>query len=151
MKLINEDVEFRISTSGAEAKYTDDGELFLRLCAKMKSSEKQEAFLIEIHFQCVAELICRAINFYESNHNQYEVVMLDEDKSDTEKFSGFYRVLDSHTLEASNRIYDPQASLKLKHYLVTGGDGYFEVIASSYFVAKIPSEGFVAQIPASGA
>ncbi|MEN9865206.1 MAG: hypothetical protein RL748_796, partial [Pseudomonadota bacterium] len=42
MKLVNEDTEFTISTTGAVAEYSDDGKLIIRLCAEKKSSEEQE-------------------------------------------------------------------------------------------------------------
>jgi hypothetical protein len=160
MKLVNEDTEFTISTTGAVAEYSDDGKLIIRLCAEKKSSEEQEIFSIEIHFERVAELICKTVNFYEVNYKEFEIVTSDGVSSDTGELSGFYRVLDSERLAASIKIYDPEFyrylnsqslefgkvayapknRLNLKHYLVVGGDGYFEIIASSYEIKVLSLE-----------
>ena len=77
--------------------------------------------------------------FKTSKYNEFEIVTPNGNSSD-EEISGFYRVLDSQLLKSSNKMYDPKDSLNLKHYLVTGGDGYFEVLASSYSVRKLPPE-----------
>ncbi len=140
MKLLNEDTDFRISTTGAVAEYSDDGELTIGLCAQTKGCISDEIFSIEINFKYVAEFICRTINFYEANYEEFEIVDCNGCKSERKEISGFYRVLDSQLLKSCNKKYDPKDRFNLKHFLVTGGDGYFEILASSYSVRKLPPE-----------
>ena len=140
MKLVNENTGFRISTTGADAKYTDDGEAAIRLCAS-KINDGDDVYLIEIQFKLVAEFVCKTVNFYELNYEGYQIVAEDESESrGDEILSGFYRVIDSSKLNSSINIYDPQNRFNLKHYLVAGGDGYFEVIASDYSLRVISKE-----------
>lgn len=156
MKLINEDTDFKISTTGAVAEYSDDGKVIIRVCAELKHREDLEIFPIEIHFQRVAELVCRTINFYKSNYDEFEIVMADDEENEDEELTGFYRICNSPWLEARKEIYDPEfykvinqqtleccnvaydsnVRLNLKHYLVAGADGYFELLASGYSVVK---------------
>lgn len=139
MKLLNESVEFRISTTGVEVKYTDDGESVIRLCAK-KINNEDELYLLEMQFQCVAEIDCKTINFYESNYKNYQIIGKDGvELHDGPTLSGFYKVIDSSKLASSKETYDPTGSLDLKHYLVTGGDSYFEILASGYSINVVSS------------
>ena len=136
MKIVSENIDFRISTTGVEVKYTDDGESTLRLCAK-KIGVENDVFVLEIDFQCVAELVCKTVNFYETNYGGYEIVSNNgRDLSNKSELSGFYRVIDSAKLESSKRTYDPTNALNLNHFLVTGGDSYFEIIAASYSIRR---------------
>ena len=140
MKLENENTGFRISTTGAEAKYTDDGEAAIRLYAT-KINDGDDAYLIEIQFKLVAEFVCKTVNFYESNYKGYQIIAEDDSEScDDEILSGFYRVIGSPKLDSSINIYDPKNRFNLKHYLVAGGDAYFEVLASDYSVRIISKE-----------
>ncbi len=137
MKLINETKIFNISTTGLDAKYNDSGEASLRLCVNFTNKISQS--LIELRFLNVAELRCKTINFYEAYHTKYEIVP--EPKGGSKHISGFYRICDSVYLEEVKGLYDPRNDLGLNHYLVTGGDGFCEVIASDYSVIPLsPSD-----------
>ena len=130
MKLINECEDVRVSTTGIEVKYSDDAEAILSLCAYAGFDAGSKLYKVNIRFALVAEVLCKTVNFYESNYKQFEIVSDSDSKSSD--ISGFYQVIDSSHLAKNKELYDPRNNLNLKHYLVVGGDGYCEILAASY-------------------
>lgn len=134
IKLKNEIKDYRISTSGMKVQYSDDGCLTIQ--ASGISEDGGKRFFLEISFTCVAESCCKTLNFYESKYEAF-VITPDADETRT-RVSGFYEVIDSEYLKEAVKEYDPMKRLNLKHYLVTGGDGYCEIVASSHAISKSP-------------
>lgn len=135
MKLKNENSEYTISSTNAEASYDDCGNASIML-GGYKNSSPEKYVQIKITFRIVAEFKCITLNFYEHNYMAYEIIS-DNNVDVNEESSGFYLVLNSKILQEMGKSYDPLNRLKLKHYIVTGGDGYFEIIASGYLIELI--------------
>lgn len=139
--------KYAISTVYLELVYRDSSNAKVKVEAiPLASIDKQKFVTIEIDFRTVAEAKCITLNFYESN---YENIYISKDvvaESSIREFeknnhleSGFYEVLDSEYLQKNIKKYDPKGSLNLKHYIVTGYDGYVELLASKYSVNEIDS------------
>ncbi len=133
LKLRNEQAEFTFASTGLESAYSDDGQATVRLTAR-RASEPGKLHRVELRFSVVAELACRTVNFHESLHGELQI----QDAGG--RHSGFYRVVDSQRLAAVRDGYDPRNRFDLKHYIVVGGDGYVELIASGYVLNATMAE-----------
>lgn len=132
--LVLKPIEFgyRISTVGLELTYTDSADAKIKVEALPIMGESTENYTsIEIHFSTVAEAKCITVNFYEMNYKGFAIL---EESETANGLTGFYEVMDSVYLQENIAKYDPKKRLGLKHYIVTGYDGYVELLASEYAV-----------------
>ena len=128
--------DYKISTTDLELVYTESGGVKVGVGAKpLKNVDSKKYANIEISFSIVAEVKCTTLNFYEFNYNGFS---FSEESGDENKYSGFYEVVNSNYLQEKVRIYDPRDRNNLKHYIITGYDGYVELIASTYEIKKLP-------------
>ncbi len=142
--------KFMISTVYLELFYNDSSSDSCNTKIKVEavplsSVDKQNYVTIEIGFSFVAEAKCVTLNFYESHYNDFSILeeTLSENSSESEykkshhPDSGFYEVVDSEYLQQNIKRYDPKGFLNLRHFIVTGYDGYVELLASTYCVNEI--------------
>ncbi|EPY14489.1 hypothetical protein [Paenibacillus alvei] len=127
--------EFKISTTDLKVVYTESDGVKVEVGAiPLKNPQNidwEKCVNIEICFPLVAEAKCVTVPFYENHYNGYHI-----DVPDQEKFHhlGFYEVVNSTYLQENVKKYDPKNRLGLRHYMITGYDGYVELIASTFSV-----------------
>ena len=127
-----EKIEFEISTTDLELVYTESGGVKVKVEAIPLVSINLRKFVsIEISFPIVVEAKCVTLNFYDHNYKNYSIIKGCFGEINL-TYSGFYEVVDSKYLQDNKKVYDPGDKLDLKHYVITGYDGYVELIASKY-------------------
>jgi hypothetical protein len=132
LELIPEQVDFIISTTYTEVRYTENKGVMVRLDTQRIGHDTYDATWIE--FDVVAEVKCTTLNFYELYHNSFSIKGDQKpwEQYGNNAFNGFYVVNNSTLLSNVNAVYDPKNRFDLKHYLITGNDSFIELIAGDY-------------------
>jgi len=126
---------YKISTTGLDLTYNESGGVEVEVGAKpLGNLNQEECVTIKISFPLVAEVKCTTVNFYEYNHESYDILTTTFDE--TMHHTGFYEVINSQYLREKIDKYDPKKRLNLKNYILTGYDCYVELIASKYLVLE---------------
>lgn len=140
-----ERIAIKIATTDVAVTYSERGGAVIEVGALTVdgyATDRREAF--RVVFDVVAELRCISLNFYESNHGEYEVL----DVRDLEDVEAFWRETGFHPdpglyqfedLDEPNRrmgLYDPLRRLGLRSFLLVGNDSYIQVVAQGYRIER---------------
>jgi hypothetical protein len=137
---------FEISTIDLKLIYTESDGARIEVEAKsLKDMRSQNYVRIEIIFSIVAEVKCINLDFYEYNYNDFyihdekniEAYFENSGEKILHPYLGFYEVVDSIYLQENIQKYDFSNKFNLKHYIITGNDGYVELVASRYTVNEL--------------
>lgn len=146
-----ERIAIKIATTDVAVTYSERGGAVIEVGALTVdgyATDRREAF--RVVFDVVAELRCISLNFYESNHGEYEVLDAQaleklEDLDDVEavwRETGFHPdpgLYQFEDLDEPNRrmnLYDPLRRLGLRSFLLVGNDSYVQVVAQGYRIER---------------
>lgn len=142
LTLIPEKIDFYISCVDLEVIYTENNTILKIEGQNFENYSQNTAVFSEISicFECVAEVKCVSLNFFEHHYNAYHIIHWAESeetilfwqKNGYHPDAKFYEIQNSAYLQNQISLYDPKNCLKLKHFLVIGYDSYVEIIASGY-------------------
>ena len=139
IRLAPEKLDFVISTTHLRAAYDETAVAVINVDVQTIADYDAQCYReVDIHFECVAEIRCVTLNFFEVNHEGYSVLGLGDQPLQTWRETGvhpdpcFYQIMDSALLYERKALYDPSGTLGLKHYLLVGYDSHVEVIAKGY-------------------
>ena len=141
-----ERIGIKIATTDVAVSYSERGGAVIEVAALTVDghvTDRRETF--RVVFDVVAELRCISLNFYESNHGEYEVLdvrALDDLEASWRETGchpdpGLYQFED---LDEPNRrmdLYDPSGRLGLRSFLLVGNDSYVQVVAQGYRIERV--------------
>lgn len=136
-----EKINFKISTTGLAVSYDESCEAKVEVnCLILEDFSSRTPRRISIIFELVAEITCISLNFYEANHENYEILMAcspDQEiefweKNNFHPDSGLYQFEDLDNQNNKMQMYDPLGRINLKSFILIGNDSYVAVVARGY-------------------